>query len=151
MTQLYTTEILRLAASIPRTERLEDPDFSVTKTSRICGSRITVDIKFKDGAIADYGQTVKACALGQASSSLVARHIIGATAESFLPVAEAVRKMIRGEGPAPEGDWSDFKIFAAAKDHKSRHGSILLPFEAISAAFQSLQPENSPSNASRTA
>lgn len=127
---------------MPRTERLANPDITVTKTSRICGSRITVDVTFKDGAIADYGQTVKACALGQASSSLFARHIIGATAESFFPVADAVRKLIRGEGPPPDGEWSDFKIFAAAKDHKSRHGSILLPFEAISEAFHSRTPEN---------
>ena len=135
---LYNTRILRLAAALPRTERLADPDITVQRTSRICGSRVTVDLKVEDGRIVDYGQTVKACALGQASCSLVASRIIGQTRASFAPVAAAFRAMIAGDGPPPDGDWADLAIFLPVRDHRSRHGSILLPFDAVMAAFDGL-------------
>ena len=135
MSELYNTKILRLAASIPLTRRLDDPDVTVTRTSRICGSRVTVDLRFKDGAISEYGQDVKACALGQASCSLVAAHIIGRTRAEFEPVTLAMRAMLGEDGPPPDGDWSDLEIFLPAREHRSRHGSIMLPFEAVMEGF----------------
>lgn len=138
MSELYNKDILRLATSIPLTERLAAPDITVVKTSRICGSRVTADFNFDGNAISEYGQEVKACALGQASCSIFARHIIGQNRESLAPVTEAMRRMLSGDGPAPSGDWSELEIFLPAREHKSRHGSIMLPFEAAMEAFDSL-------------
>ncbi|MCG8507124.1 MAG: iron-sulfur cluster assembly scaffold protein [Sphingomonadales bacterium] len=135
MSELYNTKILRLAMAIPLTERLGDPDVTVTRTSRICGSRVTVDLKIEKGVITGYGQEVKACALGQAACSLVAGRIIGKTEADFAPVAEAMRAMLAGEGPPPTGAWSELEIFLPAVEHKSRHGSIMLPFEAVMQGF----------------
>jgi NifU-like protein involved in Fe-S cluster formation len=136
MSELYNTKILRLAASIPHTTRLDNPDVTVVKTSRICGSRVTVDLKMKDGVITEYGQEVKACALGQASCSIVGGKAIGQTLTSFLPVKEAMEAMLKNQGPIPsEGwgveGWDELEIFEPAIEHKSRHSAIMLPFEAI--------------------
>lgn len=144
MSELYNTTILRLAASIPHTSRLENPDVTVVKTSRICGSRVTVDLNIKDGVITHFGQEVKACALGQASCSVVGAKTIGQTLSAFLPVKDAMDTMLKKGGPVPdkdwpEGDWSALEIFEPAIEHKSRHGSIMLPFEAIVEALETLQ------------
>ena len=135
MNALYNKEILRLAASLPAYRRLDDPVISVTKTSRICGSRITIAVKIEDGEVADYSQEVKACALGQASSAIVAKNIKGKTWHDFAPVAEKVENLLKEEGPPPEGEWADFQVFLPARPHKSRHSAILLPFEALREAF----------------
>lgn len=132
---LYTREVLRLAAAAPSGERLEHADVAVTKTSRICGSRITIEVKFNNGRVSQYAQTIRACALGQASATIVARHIVGKTLEDIAPVAEAVGKLLREAGPPPGGEWADFKVFIPAREHKSRHSAILLPFEALHEAF----------------
>ena len=142
MSELYNKDILRLATSIPLTERLAAPDVTVVRTSRICGSRVTADFTFNDGAISSYGQEVKACALGQASCSIFGRHIIGQTGESLAPIVEAMRQMLAGEGNAAKelgaGEWAALEIFLPAQAHKSRHGSIMLPFDAAMEAFESL-------------
>ena len=136
MNALYNNEILKLAVSIPRTERLADPDVTVIKTSRICGSRVTVDLKIQDGRIKDYGQEVKACALGQATCSVVGRQIIGRQLLEIEKVVADMRAMLAGTGQGPDGDWAALQILQPAYDHKSRHTSIMLPFEAILEGFK---------------
>lgn len=143
MNELYNNDILRLATQIPLTERLDAPDVTVVKTSRICGSRVTGDYIIKDGRITAYGQEVKACALGQASSSIVGKHIIGNSLEDLEPVADAVRLMLAEGAPSPSGEWAEYAVLAPAKDHKSRHASIMLPLEAAIEAFGQI---NSPSS-----
>jgi NifU-like protein involved in Fe-S cluster formation len=138
MSELYNKDILRLAISIPLSARLTAPDVTVVRTSRICGSRVTADFIFASGAISEYGQEVKACALGQASCSIFGRHIIGQTRETMAPVVDAMRHMLAGDGPPPVDEWAELEIFLPAREHKSRHGSIMLPFEAALEAFDSL-------------
>lgn len=137
MNRLYNKEILRLAADAPAPARLADADISVTKTSRICGSRITIDVKFKKGAVANFSYEVKACALGQASAAIVAKHITGKRWTDFAPVAKAVEVLLKGEGDAPGGEWADFDVFIPAREYTSRHSAILLPIEALREAFAS--------------
>ncbi len=133
---LYNTQILRLAADIPRLQRLAAPQASVTKVSPICGSRIIVDLILDDqGRVADYGQEVRACALGQAAASLMATHVVGQGADDLLALRDAMAAYLKGQGPAPAAAWAELAIFAPAREHKSRHGSIMLPFEAVAAAF----------------
>ena len=107
MGDIYTREILRLATSIPFEERLENPDVTVTKTSRICGSRITDDACLENGHITHFGQDVKACAIGQACAAVVGRHVIGMTQDELLPVADAFEAMIKegAEPQWPDGSW----------------------------------------------
>lgn len=136
MNELYSKEILRLAAGTPVAARLEGAPITVTKTSRICGSRITVDVAIRGGKVAAYGQEVKACALGQASSAIVAAHVIGKSWAELAPVGETVEKLLKGEGEPPDGEWADYRAFIAARAHKSRHSAILLPFAALKEAFE---------------
>jgi len=125
---LYNTDILRLAASIPHHERLADPMGSSEKRSPICGSRVTVDVDLADGRVAGIGLLVRACALGQASSSLFAAHAIGKTPAELVAARDRLTAWLAGEGPAP--DWPGFDIFTPALTVTARHPSIRLAFEA---------------------
>ena len=147
--QLYNTRILRLAASIPHQERLEAPQATVQKVSPICGSRVTVDMALENGVVARFGQEVRACALGQAAASLVGRGIIGRSAAELSALRDAMRAFLAGEAvdwAAYEGGrWADLEIFAPAVAFKSRHGSILLAFEASAeAALEAEQKAEAP-------
>ncbi|HXV74239.1 MAG TPA: iron-sulfur cluster assembly scaffold protein [Sphingomonadales bacterium] len=136
MDELYSKEILRLAAEVPVIGRLARPEVTVTKTSRICGSRITVDVNFTEDRVSAYGQEVKACALGQGSSAIVAKRILGKSWAELAPVMAAVEKLLAGEGEGPGGEWKAFEAFTPARAFKSRHSAILLPFVALKEAFE---------------
>jgi NifU-like protein involved in Fe-S cluster formation len=124
---LYNTEILRLAASIPHHQRLAEPMGSSEKRSPICGSRVTVDVNLVDGRVSEVGMLVRACALGQASSSLLAAHILGKTSAELATARDELTAWLAGEGAAPS--WPDLDIFIPA-----RHPSIRLAFEAAAEA-----------------
>jgi len=129
---LYNTEILRLAASIPHHERLIDPMGSSEKRSPICGSRVAVDLNLTDGRVSDVGMLVRACALGQASSSLLAANVVGKTPAELAVARDQLTTWLAGEGPAPE--WPDMDIFTPALTVTARHPSIRLAFEAAAEA-----------------
>lgn len=136
---LYNTEILRLAASIPHQERLADPMGSSEKRSPICGSRVTVDIDLSDGRVSAVGMLVRACALGQASSSLLAAHIVGRTPGDLAVARDELTAWLAGEGPVPS--WPGLDIFTPALGVTARHPSIRLAFEAAAdAAAQAARP-----------
>jgi len=129
---LYTTRVLALAADIPRLGRLAHPDASARCVSRLCGSEVTVDLCVKDGVVTDFAHEVKACALGQASSSVMARNAVGSTAKELRRVAREVRAMLKEGGPAPAGEkWHDLAALELVRDYKARHASTLLTFDAV--------------------
>ena len=131
---LYNTAILRLASSIPHAGRLDRPQASVQRVSPICGSRVTVDLDLDaQGRVARFGQEVRACALGQASASILGAHIIGRTSLELAEARDALAAFLKGETDAPAG-WPDLALFAPARPHKARHGSILLAFQAAADA-----------------
>ena len=133
MTTLYTTEILRLAASIPHHERLVHAHATAEKRSAVCGSRVTVDVALDEsGRVGEVGLLVRACALGQASSSLLAQSIIGRTPDELATARDGLTAWLAGEGEPP--DWPGLAVLAAARDYPARHPSIRLAFEAAAAA-----------------
>jgi NifU-like protein involved in Fe-S cluster formation len=137
---LYNTDILRLAAAIPYQERLPDPMASSEKRSPICGSRVTVDIDLDaDGRVGAVGMLVRACALGQASSSLMASHVVGRTPEEIADARDALTTWLAGAGPVPE--WPGLDLFAPALPHTARHPSIRLAFEAAAEAAAAARGE----------
>jgi NifU-like protein involved in Fe-S cluster formation len=127
---LYSANILRLAANMPRAGRLAAPDGSAEKVAKLCGSRIVVDVVLRDGKIADFAQEVKACALGQAAAAVLGAHAIGASPEEIEMARDAFRAMLKQGGPAPTGRFSDLSMLEPVKDYPPRHASTLLAFEA---------------------
>jgi NifU-like protein involved in Fe-S cluster formation len=135
LNEIYNKRILELAADIPRLGRLSAPDGSATAHSKLCGSTVTVDLTVENGTISDFAHDVKACALGQASSSIMARHVVGATAEELRGVREAMRRMLKEGGDAPSGKWEDLRVLEPVRDFKARHASTLLTFDAVVGAL----------------
>jgi NifU-like protein involved in Fe-S cluster formation len=136
LSEIYNQRILELAADIPRLGRLQAPDATSTAHSRLCGSTVTVDVKAQDGVVADFAHDVKACALGQASSSIMARHVVGASIDELREVREAMRRMLKENGPAPEGRWADLAVLEPVRDYKARHASTMLTFDAVVDAME---------------
>src|ERR1700758_2635022 len=95
LNDVYNRRILELAGNIPRLGRLADADASATAHSKLCGSTVTVDLKMDGDAVTDFAHDVKACALGQASSSIMARCIVGANAAELRKLREGVRRMLK--------------------------------------------------------
>lgn len=129
--KLYSQRILALAADIPRRERLAAPAHSVRRRAPLCGSTVTVDVELDaEGRIADFGQDVRACALGQASAALLARHVVGADQATIRRLRDQLRAMLREQGPVPEAPFEDYEVLIPARDYRNRHDSILLAIEA---------------------
>jgi NifU-like protein involved in Fe-S cluster formation len=127
---LYSAKILKLAANTPRAGRLAAPGASSEKVSKLCGSRIIVDLTMADGRVTDFAQDVKACALGQAAAAVLGEHIIGATEAEIVAGRDALYAMLKTGGPPPEGRFSDLVMLEPVKDYAPRHASTLLAFEA---------------------
>ena len=132
---VYNRRVLELAADIPRLGRLPAPDASAKAHSRLCGSTVVVDLVVKDGRVVDFAHDVRACALGQASSSLMARHVIGATAPELFSLRETMTRMLKAKGPPPDGKWSEFAVLEPVREYKARHASTLLTFDAVADAL----------------
>ncbi len=131
LNDIYNRRILELAADIPHLGRLAAPQASAKAHSRLCGSTVVVDLAIANGKVSEFAHDVKACALGQASSSLMARHILGARPEELVALRDAVAKMLKDNGPPPQGKWADFAVLEPVRDYKARHASTLLTFDAV--------------------
>jgi NifU-like protein involved in Fe-S cluster formation len=135
---VYNKRILELAANIERLRRLDAPDASATALSRLCGSKVTVDIRMDGDVVSDFGHDVKACALGQASSSLMARHVVGASAEE-LRASPQMYAMLKEDGDPPGGRWAELEVLLPVRDFKPRHASTLLTFDAVVDAIDKVE------------
>jgi NifU-like protein involved in Fe-S cluster formation len=133
---VYNKRILELAADIPRIGRLASPDASATAHSRLCGSTVTVDVRMDGDVVADFAHVVKACALGQASSSIMARHVVGASLAELVEAREAVRRMLKEGGPPPAGRFEEARVLEPVRDYKARHASTMLTFDAVVEAVE---------------
>lgn len=134
---LYNEKILALAAGLAKDDRLETPDATVQMDSPLCGSRIRVDVIVDEqGHVSAYGQQVRACALGQSAAAIMKAHAVGKSLEELAQTRDQVEAMLKRGGAVPGGDWADLSVLEPAKDHKSRHASILLPFKAVVKAME---------------
>ena len=139
LSEVYNKRILELAGNIPRLGRLATPDASATAHSRLCGSTVTVDLRMDGDTVTDFAHEVKACALGQASSSIMARHIIGAKAPELRKLRETVRQMLKENGSPPDGSWADIAVLEPVRDYKARHASTMLTFDAVVSAIDQIE------------
>ena len=142
LNEVYNAKILELAGNIPRLGRLSAPDATSTAHSKLCGSTVTVDLKMDGGEVSDFAHDVKACALGQASSSIMARHVIGAKPSELRELRETVRKMLKENGPPPKGKWADIAVLEPVRDYKARHASTLLTFDAVVSALDQIEAKS---------
>src|SRR3954449_2390271 len=139
LNDIYNKRIIELAGNIPRLGRLPSPDATATAHSKLCGSTVTVDLKMQDDQVTDFSHEVKACALGQASSSIMARNVIGAHADELRELRETVRRMLKENGAPPGGKWADIAVLEPVRDYKARHASTMLTFDAVSAAIDQIE------------
>jgi NifU-like protein involved in Fe-S cluster formation len=140
LNDVYNRRIIELAGTIPRIGRLAEPDATATAVSKLCGSTVTVDLKMKGEKVSDFAHEVKACALGQASSSIMARNVIGSTATELRALRDDMRKMLKESGEPPAtGKWSDIAVLEPVRDYKARHASTLLTFDAVVDAINQIE------------
>jgi len=136
---IYNSRILEFAGNIPRIGRLENPDATAKAHSKLCGSTVVVDLCMKDGVVTDFAHDVKACALGQASSSIMAHNIVGASADELRELRQTMRAMLKEGGEPPTGRFADLKILEPVRDYKARHASTLLTFDAVVDAIDQIE------------
>lgn len=144
---LYSAKLLKLAANLPHSGRLADADASSEKVSKLCGSRVVVDVGVDGDRVARFAQDVKACALGQASAAVLGASILGATLSEIELARDQFRAMLKDGASAPEGRFSDLSMLAPVKDYPARHASTLLAFEAAAEAVRRAVERTSPAGA----
>ena len=145
LNDIYNKRIIELAGNIPRLGRLSEPDASATAHSKLCGSTVKVDLKMDGPGVTEFAHDVKACALGQASSSIMASHVVGSTAEELRELRETVRKMLKENGRPPKGSkWADIALLEPVRDYKARHASTLLTFDAVVDAIGQIEAKAKP-------
>ncbi|KQS88296.1 MULTISPECIES: iron-sulfur cluster assembly scaffold protein [unclassified Rhizobium] len=131
MDEIYNSRILELAGNIPRSGILADADAEASAHSKLCGSKVRVYLKMDGDVVTDFAHEVKACALGQASSSVMARHVVGATALEVRKAREDMLGMLKADGEGPSGRFEDMRFLKPVKDYKARHASTMLTFDAV--------------------
>jgi NifU-like protein involved in Fe-S cluster formation len=147
LNEVYNSKILDLAGNIPRLGRLDTPDASATAHSKLCGSTVTVDVKMSGPVVTDFAHDVKACALGQASSSIMARYVVGSSPGELRDLRETVRKMLKENGPPPSGKWADIAFLEPVRDYKARHASTMLTFDAVVKAVDEIEAKRTQNQA----
>ena len=136
---VYNAKILSFAGNIGRIGRLPTPDATATAHSKLCGSTVVVDIRMVGDRISDFAHDVKACALGQASSAIMAANVVGASAGELRAVRETMLKMLKENGAPPEGRFEDLKYLEPVRDYKARHASTMLTFDAVVDAIDQIE------------
>lgn len=147
LSDLYNAKILELAAAIPRASRLAHADATAKAHSKLCGSTIDVDLVVRDGRVTEFGQTVKACLLGQAAAAVMGREIVGSTAVELHAVAASMRAMLKENGQPPAGRWADLAVLEPVRNVKARHASTLLVFDAVEKALAEIEDKSAAADA----
>lgn len=133
--QLYSRRILALTTVIPHLGTLPDADGSAMRRSPQCGSSVTAHVKLQDGRIAGFAQEVRACALGQASASVLGTAVVGRSRDEIASTRDALRAMLTQGAPAPGAPFNELEALLPAREYPNRHASILLAWDATLAAM----------------
>ncbi len=141
---IYSDRVLQLSANMPRAGRLSDPDATASAHSKLCGSRIRIDLKMSGDTVTDYAQDVRACLLGQTSAAIMGANIVGSTAAELRAVGAQMRTMLKEGGKPPAGRWSDLAVLEIVRDYKARHASTLLVFDAVEDAIGEIEKRRAP-------
>jgi len=136
---IYSDQLLALAAAMPRTERLSAAQATARAHSKLCGSTVEVDLVMEGDIVTDYGQTVRACLLGQTAAAIMGREIVGSSASELRAVGATMRKMLKDGGPPPKGRWKDLALLESVRDYKARQPSTLLVFDAVEDAISRIE------------
>ncbi len=136
---IYAPELLEKSANITHIGHLEAPDATATAHSKMCGSTISVELKMNGNIVQDYAQTVEACLLGQSAAAIMAENIIGSSAEELREISARMRKMLKEEGPKPEGKWAELGLLENVRHFRARHASTLLVFDAVQEALSKIE------------
>lgn len=139
LNDIYSARLLELAADIPHSELIASPDAKATAHSKLCGSTITVTLQADHDRISGFGQSVKACLLGQAAAAIVGHNIIGTRFSEFHEIADRMRRMLKQDDAPPEGRWADLALLEPVRPYKSRHASTLLIFDAVEKALAEIE------------
>lgn len=140
---VYNSKLLHFAGNITCIGNLDAPDATAKAVSKLCGSSVAIDLKMEDGKVSQFAQQVKACALGQATASIVAENIIGATELELREAHREMLAMLKQEGPAPKGRFEDLKYLQPVRDYKARHASTLLVLDALIDALNQINSKKS--------
>ncbi|PZQ99572.1 MAG: iron-sulfur cluster assembly scaffold protein [Cereibacter sphaeroides] len=143
LVSLYSERILALAADIPHLGRLTNPDGSAKRRSPLCGSTVTMDVRLDDGRIIEMAQDVRACALGQASASVVGRALPGRNLAEVEHARDELLAMLKSGGPVPTAPFDGLEVLLPARDYKNRHASIMLALEAAAEAMMAAEKTKS--------
>ena len=128
--QLYSRRILALTTAMPHAGRLAEPGGSAMRRSPQCGSSVTVDVVLDGDRIVQFGQEVRACALGQASASVLGSAVIGRNRHEIAEARDQLLSMLKQDGPPPNGPFAELEALLPARDYPNRHASIMLAWEA---------------------
>src|SRR6202158_2319046 len=131
LNDIYNKRIIELPGNIPRLGRLAAPDASGTAHSKLCGATVKIDLKIDGPVVTAFAHDVKAWGLSRASSSIMARHVVGSSASELRELRETVRKMLKENGSPPQGKWADIALLEPVRDYKARHASTMLTFDAV--------------------
>lgn len=137
--KVYNAKILEFAGNISHIGALEDADAEAIAHSKLCGSKVKIWLKLSDGKVSDFGHDVKACALGQATSSIMAKHIIGSTPDELRVVRDQMWAMLKENGTPPDGRFEDLKYLEPVKEYRARHASTMLTFDAVVDALDQIE------------
>jgi NifU-like protein involved in Fe-S cluster formation len=136
---VYNAKIIELAGNIPSLGRLARPGATASLRSRLCGSTVTVDLTMAEGRVTEFAHEVKACALGQASSAIMAKNIVGSTGAELRELRRTMLAMLKDGGPPPQGRWSEAAVLQPVRDFKARHASTMLTFDAVVQAIDAIE------------
>ena len=132
---LYSTDVLSLASTLEN-GHLFAPDGTARKLSKLCGSEVEIDVAMDGDRVADAAIRIEACALGQASAALLLEQIRGATLDELVAARDALRAMLKEDGPAPTGRFARLALLEGVRAYPARHQSTLLAWEAAVAAVE---------------
>ncbi|WP_162652312.1 iron-sulfur cluster assembly scaffold protein [Lentilitoribacter sp. Alg239-R112] len=137
--QVYNTKILEFAGNISRIGSLANANATAVAHSKLCGSKVKIWLNVENGIVTDFAHDVKACALGQATSAIMAQHIIGASTDELRKVRSEMLAMLKDGGSSPTGRFDDLKYLEPVKDYRARHASTMLTFDAVVTALDEIE------------